>query len=111
MLRFLIAAPFLLLLVLFALSNPQPVEFKLWPTDYALWFPLSLAVLIAMGVAFVLGALLLWMSALGARRRAWRAEYQARLLEAQVKDLKAKLAAPATGVRVAAATELLPAGR
>ncbi len=31
--RALIAAPFLLLLVLFALSNGQSVQFGLWPTD------------------------------------------------------------------------------
>jgi uncharacterized integral membrane protein len=97
MLRLVIAAPFLFLIVLFALSNPQPIEFKLWATDYAVTLPLSLAVLGAMGVAFFLGALLLWMSALAARRRARRAEYRVRALETQLADLKAKKAAPASG--------------
>ena len=96
MLRILVAAPFLFLMVLFALSNPQPTEFKLWATDYAVTLPLSLAVLGAMGVAFFLGALLLWMSALAARRRARRAEYQVRLLETQVAELRAKKPAPST---------------
>ena len=108
MLRILVAAPFLFLLVLFALSNPQPVEFRLWPTDNTLTSPLSLAVLIGMGIAFIAGALLLWMSVLAARRRARRAEYRARLLEAQVEELKAKLA-PAGG-RTGNAV-LIPAGR
>jgi uncharacterized integral membrane protein len=90
MLRLLIAAPFLFLIVLFALSNPQPTEFRIWATDYAVTLPLSLAVLGAMGVAFFLGALLLWMSALAARHRARRAEYRVKLLEAQVADLKAR---------------------
>jgi uncharacterized integral membrane protein len=90
MLRLLIAAPFLFLIVLFALSNPQPTEFKLWATDYSATLPLSLAVLGAMGVAFFLGALLLWMSVLATRRRARRAEYRVRLLETQVAELKAR---------------------
>jgi uncharacterized integral membrane protein len=95
MLRILIAAPFLFLMVVFALSNPQPIEFKLWATDYAVTLPLSLAVLGAMGVAFFLGALLLWMSALAARRRARKAEYKVKLLEAQVAELKARKPPPA----------------
>jgi uncharacterized integral membrane protein len=110
MIRILIAAPFLFLLVLFALSNPQPTEFRLWPTDYAVVLPLSLAVLGAMGVAFVLGALVLWMSVLAARRRARRAEHRARLLEAQVAELKAKLDRPAA-VPSPQARALIPAGR
>ncbi|MCW3477865.1 LapA family protein [Limobrevibacterium gyesilva] len=92
--RVLIAAPLLLLLVLFALSNPQIVHIGLWPTDFALEAPLSLTVLMAMGVAFLLGGLMLWVSAIGARRRARRAEYAARLLEAQVQELKARLDRP-----------------
>jgi uncharacterized integral membrane protein len=108
MLRIIVAAPILLLLVLFALSNPQPTEFKFWPTDYVVSLPLSLAVLGAMGVAFILGAVPLWFSALGARRRARRAEHTAGLLEAQVAELKAKLAiAPAASQSRA----LLPVGQ
>ncbi|SRR5260370_41526018 len=89
--RALIAAPFLLLLVLFALSNSQTVRFGLWPTDYSLEAPLSIAVLVAMAIAFMLGALTLWVSAAAGRRRARRAEHAQRLLEAQVQELKARL--------------------
>jgi putative membrane protein len=97
MLRILLAAPVLLILVLFALSNPSPVEFRLWPTDLSVALPLSLAVLGAMAVAFLAGALVLWLSALAARRRARRAERTVRLLEAQVAELKARLAPPRPG--------------
>ena len=111
MLRIIVAAPFLFLLVLFALSNPQATEFRLWPTDYAVVVPLSLAVLGAMGVAFLLGALLLWTGTLAARARARRAEYKVRLLEAQVAELKARPpAASATPARTEAPALLL-AGR
>ena len=90
--RLLIALPLLLLLVLFALSNRQPVSLHIWPTDYAATLPLSLAVLGSMAVAFLAGGLLVWVSELVQRRRARRAEQTVRLLEAQVQELKARLA-------------------
>jgi uncharacterized integral membrane protein len=95
--RILLAAPILLLLVLFALSNQQTVRLGIWPTDFAVDAPLSLTVLVAMAAAFVLGA--------AARRRARRAEYQARLLEAQVQQLQARLKTPP------AAAPFVPASR
>jgi len=110
MLRLIIAAPFLLVVVLFALSNRQPTTFALWPTDYAVTLPLSIAVLIAMAVAFVAGALVLWVSAVSARMRARRAEHAARLLEAQVAELKAKVAASRI-VPAAHSGALVPTGR
>lgn len=96
MLRIIIAAPVLIVMVLFALSNRTPVEFRLWPTDFAVVLPLSLAVLGAMAVAFLIGAAVLWLSVLAARHRARRAERQVQVLEAQVAELKARLA-PAPG--------------
>jgi uncharacterized integral membrane protein len=93
--RLLIALPLLLLLVLFALSNKEPVPLRFWPTDYSLVLPLSLAVIGSMAVAFLVGALLVWVSALAQRRRARRAEQTVRLLEAQVQELKARLPQPA----------------
>jgi uncharacterized integral membrane protein len=113
MLRFIIALPFLLILVLFALSNREPTAFHLWPTDYAVTAPLSLAVVGAMGVAFVVGALLLWLSVVAARHRARRAEHKVRLLEAQVAELKAKLATATlpAGASGSPARALIPVGR
>jgi lipopolysaccharide assembly protein A len=89
--RLLIALPFLCLLVLFALSNTAPVTLRLWPTDYALELPLSLAVLGAMAIAFLIGGATVWLSELGQRRRARRSELAVRLLEEQVRELKARL--------------------
>ena len=77
-------------LVLFALSNTEIVRLAMWPTDYGLDVPLSLAILIAMAIAFVLGALLVWLSVLSQHNRARRAERTVRLLQAQVDDLKAR---------------------
>ncbi|HEX3400069.1 MAG TPA: LapA family protein [Nevskia sp.] len=89
--RLLIALPLLLLLVLFALSNTGPVRLGIWPTDYAVQLPLSLAVLGGMAIAFLAGGLLVWFSALAQRRRARHAEQAVRLLEAQVQELKTRL--------------------
>jgi lipopolysaccharide assembly protein A len=90
--RLLIGLPLLLLLVLFALSNRQPVSLHAWPTDYTATLPLSLAVLGGMAIAFLAGGLLVWVSALVQRRRARQAERTVQLLEAQVQELKARLA-------------------
>lgn len=90
--RLLVTVPLLLLLVLFALSNTEPVPIRLWPTDMAAEVPLSLAVLGGMGAAFLVGALLVWFSALSQRSRARRAEAQVRILDEQLAELKARLA-------------------
>jgi uncharacterized membrane protein YciS (DUF1049 family) len=76
-------------LVLFALSNTEMVRLGIWPTDYSLEVHLSLAILIAMAVAFLLGAMMVWVSELSQRLRARRAERAVRLLEAQIEALKA----------------------
>ncbi len=98
MLRLLISVPFLLFLVLFVLSNREPVAIGLWPTDVTWDVPLSIAVLIAAAVAFLFGALLVWITELSQRRRARRAEWRVRMLEEQVEELKGRL-----GVREAVA--------
>jgi uncharacterized integral membrane protein len=105
MIRFLLAAPFLVLMILFALSNPQQVTLGLWPTDFSWEVPLSIVILLAMALGFVLGALMLWLSVLCQRSRARRAERTARALEAQVQELKARNPA---GVPPAAALPALP---
>ncbi|MGH7153803.1 MAG: lipopolysaccharide assembly protein LapA domain-containing protein [Acetobacteraceae bacterium] len=92
--RLLIAAPFLLVLISFVLSNRMQVEIGIWPTGVAWQVPLSIAVLVAAGMAFVIGALLVWVNEIGQRRRARRAEATIRLLEEQVQELKARLAPP-----------------
>lgn len=86
----LIAAPFVLaalaVLISFALSNAQPATVGLWPTGLTVTLPLSVAILVAMAGAFLLGALMLWPSALSARSRARRAEDRVRMLQAQLAE-------------------------
>jgi len=77
-------------LALFALSNMEMVTLGIWPTDYTIQVHLSLAILFAMAVSFLLGGALVWFSVLGQRRRAHRAERMVKLLEAQIEELKAR---------------------
>jgi uncharacterized integral membrane protein len=90
-LRTLVAAPFLAVLISFTLSNAETVHIGLWPTGWSQDMPLSIAMLIGMGLAFLLGAALLWLTTLGDRRRADRATAAMRRLEEEVADLKARL--------------------
>ncbi len=93
LLRLIIALPFLAVLVSFALSNRAPVQLGFWPTDVTLEIPISLAVIGAAALTFLIGALLVWISSFQARQHARRAEHAVRLLEEQVRDLKARLPA------------------
>jgi uncharacterized integral membrane protein len=88
----LLLLPPLVLLVLFALSNPQPVELRLWPFDLAWRTSLALAVLVPAGGAFLLGAVIAWSSALPERWRAWRA---AGRLRSELGESRAREAAAA----------------
>jgi uncharacterized integral membrane protein len=92
MLRTLFLFPIVVLLVLFALSNETMTRFGLWPTDYSVNLPLSLAMLGAMGATFVLGGLTAYVSVMSARRRARRAERAVRALEREVNALQSRLA-------------------
>ena len=93
-LRLLILAPLVLLLVLFALSNTAALRLGLWPTDFVVELPASVVILGAMAAAFLAGAFVVWLSELGRRRRARQADQSVKLLEDQVKALKAQLSPP-----------------
>lgn len=92
--RLLLGAPFLIVLVLFALSNRQPVTLGFWPTDFRLVMPLSGAVLIVAAAAFLVGAVIVWLTELRIRRRARRAESRVETLEEEVRSLQARLPRP-----------------
>lgn len=96
-LRLVIAAILLMLVVLFALSNRAPLHLTLWPTDFSADPPASLVILGGMAVAFLAGAFVVWVGELGRRHRARQAEQTVKLLEDQVKALKAQLSPPTHG--------------
>lgn len=88
--RLLLAAPVLLILVIFALSNRQVVQLGLWPTDIMVDAPLSITVLVAAGLFFIAGALMTWGSSVVMGARARQAERMVRQLEAEVRALKSQ---------------------
>ncbi len=86
--RWIIGIPLLLVMVLFALSNSEPVPLGLFPLGrLPFQVPLSIVVLGALGVGFFLGGLRLWFTVLHHRRAARRAEEAVRLLEAKHQEL------------------------
>ena len=94
-LRLLVALPFLVVLLSFALSNRSPVQLRLLPTGLTIEAPLSMAIIAVAGAAFLLGALFVWFAELQQRNRARRAEHALKLVEEQVRELKARLPASA----------------
>lgn len=88
--RVLLAIPVLVILIAFALSNQQVVRLGLWPTDIGIDLPVSVAVLLVAALFFVVGAFMVWGSALSARSRARGAERTVRQLEAQLDAMRAR---------------------
>jgi len=111
--RWVLFLPLLVLLALFALSNPQEVEIRLWPLDAAWAASLGIAMLLFGALAFLLGAAMVWASHLPERRRARRAAQTARQLETELAGLKARdeQARRAADLGRATEAEMLPGGR
>jgi uncharacterized integral membrane protein len=95
MLRLIPALVLVLVLIVFGLSNRQAVTLGFWPTDYAATLPLSVAILIAMAIAFLLGAAVVWLDHLGLGGRARRAEAQVARLQAQLAAVELRAQPPA----------------
>jgi uncharacterized integral membrane protein len=87
--RWLVAAVVALLLVIFAISNRQTVEVTFWPFPVTIDSALSLIVLGAIVLAFLVGQFVAW---LGAQR--WR--HEARAKQRRIEALERELAATQT---------------
>jgi len=73
--------------VVFAVANRTPAALEIWPFGVSLEAPLFLVVLGAAFVGFVAGALVAWLSAGRARRRARAAERRVAELRREVARL------------------------
>ena len=90
--RWLVGIPLLALMVVFALSNTEPMRLGLFPLGHLPFdVPASVAILGALAIGFFLGGLRLWFTALHHRRAARRAEQAVRLLEARHQELRSRL--------------------
>ncbi|NQW10629.1 MAG: DUF1049 domain-containing protein [Alphaproteobacteria bacterium] len=84
LISFVITAPIMIVVVLFAVSNRHLVPMELWPLPGALEVPLYLVALLALVAGFVLGGTIAWAGELGQKRRAVRAEKRAEDLEREI---------------------------
>ncbi len=86
-LRWIAGIPLLLLLVLFALSNMDPVTIDLFPFgELPFQPPLSLALLTALGIGFLMGGIRVRIAEYRHRRAARQAVESVRLLEAKHRE-------------------------
>jgi len=90
MLRWLLIAPLLIVLILFALSNQQPVAVSLWPFDLTWQAPLATVVLLFAAFAFLLGAFVSWAAGGPARRRARTRIREGEAAQAELNQLRAR---------------------
>ncbi len=74
-----------LLVILFAVSNRQPVTIEIWPFPYQLALGLYAVILLALAVGFIAGAIGMWLVG-GQKRR------ELRRLRRQTRDLEESLA-------------------
>ncbi len=74
---------------LLARWNRPPGGLRLWPFDVTWTAPVSLAVLLPAAVAFLLGALIVWLADLPARRRGWSAQRRATALQSEIDRIHA----------------------
>ena len=98
LLRLLLLSPVLLVLVVFALSNPQPVRIEFWPFQSSVSWPAALALLGMLGVGVLVGAGLMWFTTIGLRLRARRAERERDALRADLRRPPPTAVAPVVNV-------------
>jgi len=92
--RWVVAALVAALLVIFAISNRQSVDVTFWPFPVTIESALSLVVLGAVVIAFLIGQFVAW---LGAQR--WR--HEARAKQRRIEALERELAATQAQLRPA----------
>ncbi len=88
LLSWIIVAPLVLGLILFAASNRADVVLRLWPFDYELTTPVSLVGVGGLFFGFLWGAVTVWISGGAARGRARREAHRAEGAEKEVLRLK-----------------------
>jgi uncharacterized integral membrane protein len=88
LLSFIITVPFSVFLLIFAVSNPQAVELRLWPLDAVVTQPVSIAVSVLMLAAFLCGALFVALQAWALRVRYWRERRKNERLEKEITKIQ-----------------------
>ncbi len=87
-----------MIVVIFALTNRQVTEIRLWPFGIELAAPLFLLVLGCALVGFLIGAAIMWISNGRQRRRARDAQWRIIDLERDLQDARRRAAKAAKAV-------------
>ncbi|HEX3865019.1 MAG TPA: LapA family protein [Stellaceae bacterium] len=91
-------------LALFAVSNREAVSLGLWPLSNVVDLPLYLAILAAVLIGFILGALAAWIGSWGPRREVCRRGRRIAALERELAATHARLpgtvSSPSTSLAV-----------
>ena len=107
LLYWLVAGGLMVLSVIFATSNLDPVPLKFWPFPGEASVPLFLLAVAVFGVGVFSGAIIAWINGGKTRGRARRAERLAREEEREIADLKRKLEAAESAKREAETSRAL----
>jgi len=92
--RWLLLLPVCLVVILFALSNQDPVTIQLWPLEGSVQERQSVVILVIAAGAFLCGALVASFASLPARARADRVARSAAVMEAELAELRARTPRP-----------------
>jgi len=85
-----IAAPLLVAVPLFAISNLGIVELSIWPLPFVVHVPIFVVALAGLAVGFFAGGIVAWFGAGRARARARSAERAVRSRDIEIEDLRRK---------------------
>src|SRR6185437_4624597 len=92
--HWLVTLPAAAILVVFAVSNREPVTVAFWPLPARLDAPLYLVVLLALLAGFLAGEFVAWINGRRARRLARQRARRIEALESELAATQASLAAP-----------------
>jgi uncharacterized integral membrane protein len=83
-----ITLPLLVAVVVFSVNNIDDMALDLWPFGLVVMWPTYLVVLLSFVSGFLVGGIIMWMSAGSARREARRQRAEARRLAGELDSLR-----------------------
>ena len=87
-LSLILTVPLAVIVVIFALTNRQVTEVRLWPFGIELAAPLFLLVLLCALAGFLIGAAVMWFASGRSRRRHREARWRITDLERELQDAR-----------------------